>query len=155
MIYIKNSIICQYSKYAGSAYSLSLLPTRQPLSLKGLYTKFQVTLYLKGVAWPICLSGYWVWVITLKSVFRFVTAKYYILFSLKTSSCKVLCLDKSDISRLTFGLLYLNNIRLFIDKWINIDSLCTQNHPELYLSLIHIWRCRRIERCRSRWSPYH
>ena len=25
----------------------------------------------------------------------------------------------------------------------------------LDLSLIHIWRCRRIERCRSRWSPYH
>ena len=24
-----------------------------------------------------------------------------------------------------------------------------------YLSLIHIWRCRRIRRCRSRWSPYH
>ena len=23
------------------------------------------------------------------------------------------------------------------------------------LSLIHIWRCRGIERCRSRWSPYH
>eukprot|EP00826_Nyctotherus_ovalis_P037266 TRINITY_DN3388_c0_g1_i10.p2 TRINITY_DN3388_c0_g1~~TRINITY_DN3388_c0_g1_i10.p2 ORF type:complete len:319 (+),score=127.01 TRINITY_DN3388_c0_g1_i10:478-1434(+) len=26
---------------------------------------------------------------------------------------------------------------------------------EKYLSLIHICRCRRIERCRSRWSPYH
>eukprot|EP00826_Nyctotherus_ovalis_P044473 TRINITY_DN4801_c0_g1_i3.p1 TRINITY_DN4801_c0_g1~~TRINITY_DN4801_c0_g1_i3.p1 ORF type:complete len:352 (+),score=91.06 TRINITY_DN4801_c0_g1_i3:173-1228(+) len=26
---------------------------------------------------------------------------------------------------------------------------------ELELSLIHICRCRRIERCRSRWSPYH
>eukprot|EP00826_Nyctotherus_ovalis_P056315 TRINITY_DN757_c0_g2_i2.p1 TRINITY_DN757_c0_g2~~TRINITY_DN757_c0_g2_i2.p1 ORF type:complete len:100 (+),score=33.96 TRINITY_DN757_c0_g2_i2:152-451(+) len=26
---------------------------------------------------------------------------------------------------------------------------------ELNLSLIHICRCRRIERCRSRWSPYH
>ena len=25
----------------------------------------------------------------------------------------------------------------------------------LLLSLIHIWRCRRIERCRSRWSPDH
>ena len=24
-----------------------------------------------------------------------------------------------------------------------------------HLSLIHICRCRRIERCRSRWSPYH
>ena len=23
------------------------------------------------------------------------------------------------------------------------------------LSLIHIWRCRRTPRCRSRWSPYH
>ena len=28
--------------------------------------------------------------------------------------------------------------------------------PELcQLSLIHIWRCRRVLRCRSRWSPYH
>ena len=27
--------------------------------------------------------------------------------------------------------------------------------PVRTLSLIHIWRCRRIERCRSRWSPYH
>ena len=25
----------------------------------------------------------------------------------------------------------------------------------LCLSLIHIWRCRRTPRCRSRWSPYH
>ena len=23
------------------------------------------------------------------------------------------------------------------------------------LSLIHIWRCRRLLTCRSRWSPYH
>ena len=31
-------------------------------------------------------------------------------------------------------------------------------HPlcSLYiLSLIHIWRCRRLLTCRSRWSPYH
>ena len=28
--------------------------------------------------------------------------------------------------------------------------------PSAYhLSLIHIWRCRRRLRCRSRWSPYH
>ena len=25
----------------------------------------------------------------------------------------------------------------------------------VYLSLIHIWRCRRSYACRSRWSPYH
>ena len=29
------------------------------------------------------------------------------------------------------------------------------NQDLTFLSLIHIWRCRRIERCRSRWSPYH
>eukprot|EP00826_Nyctotherus_ovalis_P040361 TRINITY_DN3975_c0_g1_i5.p1 TRINITY_DN3975_c0_g1~~TRINITY_DN3975_c0_g1_i5.p1 ORF type:complete len:495 (-),score=165.75 TRINITY_DN3975_c0_g1_i5:23-1507(-) len=28
-------------------------------------------------------------------------------------------------------------------------------HNMYVLSLIHICRCRRIERCRSRWSPYH
>ena len=27
------------------------------------------------------------------------------------------------------------------------------HHP--FLSLIHIWRCRRLDTCRSRWSPYH
>ena len=31
----------------------------------------------------------------------------------------------------------------------------TGDRSEYDLSLIHIWRCRRIERCRSRWSPYH
>eukprot|EP00826_Nyctotherus_ovalis_P029321 TRINITY_DN23143_c0_g1_i1.p1 TRINITY_DN23143_c0_g1~~TRINITY_DN23143_c0_g1_i1.p1 ORF type:complete len:103 (+),score=15.79 TRINITY_DN23143_c0_g1_i1:208-516(+) len=30
-----------------------------------------------------------------------------------------------------------------------------KDHEEVELSLIHICRCRRIERCRSRWSPYH
>ena len=29
-----------------------------------------------------------------------------------------------------------------------------KNQPP-YLSLIHIWRCRRSTLCRSRWSPYH
>ena len=41
------------------------------------------------------------------------------------------------------------------------DDLSLHQHKDVkicwlwYLSLIHIWRCRRIERCRSRWSPYH
>ena len=30
------------------------------------------------------------------------------------------------------------------------------NRRTIYsLSLIHIWRCRRLLTCRSRWSPYH
>ena len=35
------------------------------------------------------------------------------------------------------------------------DSDNDKRSSVLTLSLIHIWRCRRIERCRSRWSPYH
>ena len=56
---------------------------------------------------------------------------------------------------------------------IEIDGINTWDYPDfadafiLYaeidgkaltvkqLSLKHISRCRRIERCRSRWSPYH
>ena len=34
-------------------------------------------------------------------------------------------------------------------------SLSNLHAALVLLSLIHIWRCRRIERCRSRWSPYH
>ena len=30
-----------------------------------------------------------------------------------------------------------------------------KNHPKWHLSLIHIWRCRRLLTSRSRWSPYH
>ena len=36
-------------------------------------------------------------------------------------------------------------------------SLSSEKHFPIgmHLSLIHIWRCRRRLRCRSRWSPYH
>eukprot|EP00826_Nyctotherus_ovalis_P064848 TRINITY_DN9521_c0_g1_i13.p1 TRINITY_DN9521_c0_g1~~TRINITY_DN9521_c0_g1_i13.p1 ORF type:complete len:211 (-),score=29.31 TRINITY_DN9521_c0_g1_i13:21-653(-) len=33
--------------------------------------------------------------------------------------------------------------------------ILTASEAVMELSLIHICRCRRIERCRSRWSPYH
>ena len=37
----------------------------------------------------------------------------------------------------------------------NVNKVLKQNQDPLRLSLIHIWRCRRRLRCRSRWSPYH
>ena len=33
--------------------------------------------------------------------------------------------------------------------------IVSATYPTQSLSLIHIWRCRRTPRCRSRWSPYH
>ena len=45
-------------------------------------------------------------------------------------------------------------------KTLNHQQNCTHSEykkEDLFtiLSLIHIWRCRRRLRCRSRWSPYH
>ena len=40
-------------------------------------------------------------------------------------------------------------------NWNNHCVCGKQNRDTLYLSLIHIWRCRRSTLCRSRWSPYH
>ena len=54
------------------------------------------------------------------------------------------------------------NSRLLLFSWLIL--LYTSNGIILVtnavgrsetLSLIHIWRCRRRLRCRSRWSPYH
>ena len=44
--------------------------------------------------------------------------------------------------------------------WILVKALIGNKVPRLarcdiILSLIHIWRCRRLLTCRSRWSPYH
>eukprot|EP00826_Nyctotherus_ovalis_P052251 TRINITY_DN6601_c0_g2_i1.p1 TRINITY_DN6601_c0_g2~~TRINITY_DN6601_c0_g2_i1.p1 ORF type:complete len:294 (-),score=-49.26 TRINITY_DN6601_c0_g2_i1:38-919(-) len=58
--------------------------------------------------------------------------------------------------------LFLHSLRL-LDIWLLLGlwSRCQpcwkpcENCSCLCLSLIHICRCRRIERCRSRWSPYH
>ena len=43
---------------------------------------------------------------------------------------------------------------LYVNWMQGNDRIVVLIYPS-YLSLIHIWRCRRIERCRSRWSPYH
>ena len=40
-------------------------------------------------------------------------------------------------------------------KMVVVVVVWSLSHAAYVLSLIHIWRCRRIERCRSRWSPYH
>ena len=63
-----------------------------------------------------------------------------------------------------------NNSERIVNKIPNLDKklissaqkesikpklLKANSDREEKLSLIHIWRCRRIRRCRSRWSPYH
>eukprot|EP00826_Nyctotherus_ovalis_P041587 TRINITY_DN4216_c0_g1_i2.p1 TRINITY_DN4216_c0_g1~~TRINITY_DN4216_c0_g1_i2.p1 ORF type:complete len:340 (-),score=37.48 TRINITY_DN4216_c0_g1_i2:12-980(-) len=47
-----------------------------------------------------------------------------------------------------------NKLFLELVSKVLLDPL-NENRIDYILSLIHICRCRRIERCRSRWSPYH
>ena len=46
----------------------------------------------------------------------------------------------------------------WLSSLMNNNSKCCPTCPTVQtspLSLIHIWRCRRLPQCRSRWSPYH
>ena len=53
-----------------------------------------------------------------------------------TTCCMIMC--------------YWWSLKMHLHIFANKDAPNTPN-----LSLIHIWRCRRRLRCRSRWSPYH
>eukprot|EP00826_Nyctotherus_ovalis_P002465 TRINITY_DN10494_c0_g1_i13.p1 TRINITY_DN10494_c0_g1~~TRINITY_DN10494_c0_g1_i13.p1 ORF type:complete len:159 (+),score=19.89 TRINITY_DN10494_c0_g1_i13:73-549(+) len=53
-------------------------------------------------------------------------------------------------------------LKVPVKKRFKLQGVCTAisllvkvSMGDVMLSLIHICRCRRIERCRSRWSPYH
>ena len=52
---------------------------------------------------------------------------------------------------LTIIVIFWNKITFILGRW----SFCYLTITVLFLSLIHIWRCRRSYACRSRWSPYH
>ena len=66
----------------------------------------------------------------------------------KVSIYICLCWSLGHAEQLLFSCLFAK---------VSICNYVTCHIPDvtLCLSLIHIWRCRRIERCRSRWSPYH
>ena len=42
-----------------------------------------------------------------------------------------------------------------VKGWQPSSSFAELGQCVISLSLIHIWRCRRVSQCRSRWSPYH
>eukprot|EP00826_Nyctotherus_ovalis_P058022 TRINITY_DN7951_c0_g5_i1.p1 TRINITY_DN7951_c0_g5~~TRINITY_DN7951_c0_g5_i1.p1 ORF type:complete len:158 (-),score=17.15 TRINITY_DN7951_c0_g5_i1:17-490(-) len=70
--------------------------------------------------------------------------------SMKTHKAEGICIEKS-----TKDLYTIDNLKKMLvngESHEDADPPCTLR---CYLSLIHICRCRRIERCRSRWSPYH
>src|SRR5660397_289951 len=70
-------------------------------------------------------------------------------------------LNISVRKRRSFHSISTSGVSMVIVLWsvsattIHPSGLVTRTISDKVLSLIHILRCRRIERCRSRWSPYH
>ena len=87
----------------------------------------------------------------------------FLAVSTKSSTVREMASSNIRVG-LTFSSLQRNFSSTTTAFWLlsTTGSIATkrQCHCHCYnirqgLSLIHIWRCRRIERCRSRWSPYH
>ena len=66
-----------------------------------------------------------------------------VLFIIRPRRCR----SAAAYNRQTFPWTICRSLGLSLSAYVRRSVQC--------LSLIHIWRCRRIERCRSRWSPYH
>ena len=58
-----------------------------------------------------------------------------------------------ELPKHLLGIIWKGKYKGQKQKWFVMRYLGTDD--KINLSLIHICRCRRIERCRSRWSPYH
>ena len=79
-----------------------------------------------------------------------------ILFEVLFSSASNKNLYKKEDTLCTIGLLTGNILMVFALKGATLGlHFYLFQFKLLNLSLIHIWRCRRRLRCRSRWSPYH
>ena len=64
------------------------------------------------------------------------------------------CLEKIEEHGLSSIIPSIKAVRLTMDRE-GIRKLAAEDLSIPPLSLIHICRCRRRLRCRSRWSPYH
>ena len=72
---------------------------------------------------------------------------------LTINSLKILKKEKISYLISTGG--YMSLPLCLAAKILNIKIFLIEPNMVLGLSLIHICRCRRRLRCRSRWSPYH
>ena len=76
----------------------------------------------------------------------------YVIVTFKTACFRdiLLCVEKAD-----YRIAYImrsrveTSLNLVVVYYLFLSTIIS------YLSLIHIWRCRRSTLCRSRWSPYH
>ena len=76
-------------------------------------------------------------------------------FRIKFSRMGILCTNQSDgmCPKIYFTLPPATTRKYMLTKNYSLNEV--NLYSMLGLSLIHIWRCRRRLRCRSRWSPYH
>ena len=108
-------------------------------------------------------SKWWDWLCSLE--LRTPLGKVTLMQNLRTLGCVTTChgalkvfpkryiRSKFQSCQIELKLKMQSLLSLLISKMPRLSILT--HKCGIYLSLIHIWRCRRYSLCRSRWSPYH
>ena len=108
-----------------------------------------------------CTLGLYPVLFVLFAAFLHLLVKFSIVDSFSLCSCSCKCMIFSFLCLLPVIDKVLGSVWYpafsVCASFASNNSFCTGLHTgaEEFLSLIHIWRCRRSYACRSRWSPYH
>ena len=119
----------------------------QPINLFTIVVSYTEPLFLFSKYSAFSLSCYVWWL-----VFKNVSMRFFgILLStnMETPPQSPFC----NIAMLSLFLMFVSHLS---QRWTtSFTTRAECNDAVSKLTLIHIWRCRRRLRCRSRWSPYH
>ena len=79
-------------------------------------------------------------------------AFFFLLLLFSWLSCSSVTFANNSIGLASLKLEWQQRYKIHLTM-----TICFWSSPytPTHLSLIHIWRCRRLNACRSRWSPYH
>ena len=112
------------------------------------YLQFSINVCCRPMPWMIFSISLFTF-LSKTNIFHPVTLNFY----LRPWQIKM-----NDMPNIYYHLIFLQYIlTVLYGKSVTVDFRAFWREYALvyYLSLIHIWRCRRSTLCRSRWSPYH
>ena len=130
-----------------------------------LNAHIEYLLSIESTFWVgLCTLGEWLHILKLSKKLLYFGPMDWVPFLLTLSISFVLSVDIVGVSQrpegnVTFcGIPSMPGRKQYAGEYKRVTwhgETAWSAVPTSDLSLIHIWRCRRIERCRSRWSPYH
>ena len=125
--------------------------------LKGQRWRLGLTAIRRGFELYECLLVFiWVYGLAVRSV---ISSRHGEWTSYWLSSCNADDVTTDDLCHVTYvkwcQCQHQFTERVVAEPLMQMTLFHSIMRYTVYLSLIHIWRCRRSTLCRSRWSPYH